>query len=83
MPRATSQTKKTTAKKTTVTTKKSTKSASAKPETLLPVTDEVRYRMITEAAYLIAEQRGFEGGHEMDDWLKAEAEIDSRFAAWH
>ena len=30
-----------------------------------------------------AEQRGFEGNHEMDDWLQAEAEIDARFAARH
>ena len=28
------------------------------------------------AAYFIAEKRGFEPGHELDDWLAAEAEID-------
>lgn len=28
---------------------------------------------ITERAYLIAEQRGFEPGMELDDWLAAEA----------
>lgn len=27
------------------------------------------------AAYFIAEKRGFEPGHELDDWLAAEAEI--------
>lgn len=27
------------------------------------------------AAYFIAERRGFEPGHELDDWLAAEAEI--------
>jgi len=32
--------------------------------------------MIAEAAYYHAEARGFEGGHDMDDWLEAEAEID-------
>lgn len=32
-------------------------------------------RMIAEAAYLRAEQRGFAGGHELDDWLDAETEI--------
>ena len=26
-------------------------------------------------AYFIAEKRGFEPGHELDDWLAAEAEI--------
>jgi hypothetical protein len=28
------------------------------------------------AAYFKAEQRHFEPGHEMQDWLEAEAEID-------
>lgn len=27
------------------------------------------------AAYFIAEKRGFEPGHELDDWLAAEAEV--------
>jgi DUF2934 family protein len=27
------------------------------------------------AAYFIAEKRGFEPGHELDDWLTAEAQI--------
>lgn len=27
------------------------------------------------AAYFIAEQRGFEPGHELDDWLAAEAQV--------
>jgi hypothetical protein len=27
------------------------------------------------AAYFIAERRGFEPGHELDDWLAAEAEM--------
>lgn len=30
--------------------------------------------MIAVAAYFRAEQRGFAPGHEMDDWLQAEAE---------
>lgn len=37
---------------------------------------EIRYRMIAEAAYLRAEQRGFSGGDPLDDWLTAESEID-------
>jgi hypothetical protein len=32
--------------------------------------------MIAEAAYFVAERRGFAGGGELDDWLLAEAEID-------
>jgi DUF2934 family protein len=36
--------------------------------------DEVN-SMISRAAYLRAERRGFEPGHEVEDWLAAEAEI--------
>jgi hypothetical protein len=31
---------------------------------------------VAMAAYFIAEKRGFEPGHEVEDWLAAEAEID-------
>lgn len=37
---------------------------------------QARHRQIAELAYRKAEQRGFEPGHEMDDWLAAEAEVD-------
>ncbi|MBL1260667.1 MAG: DUF2934 domain-containing protein [Thiotrichaceae bacterium] len=37
-----------------------------------------RQRKIEEAAYLIAEQRDFQGDHAFDDWLQAEALIDAR-----
>jgi len=36
-----------------------------------------RHAMISMAAYFIAEKRGFEAGHEFDDWLAAEAAIDA------
>lgn len=39
---------------------------------------EDRYRLIAEAAYYRAEQRGFQPGYEMDDWLAAEIEVDER-----
>ena len=35
-----------------------------------------RHTMIAEAAYFRAEQRGFEAGHELEDWLGAEAEFE-------
>ena len=38
---------------------------------------EDRQHMISAAAYYRAEQRGFNGGNEVDDWLEAEAEIDA------
>jgi hypothetical protein len=37
-----------------------------------------RDRLIAEAAYHHAEARGFEPGHELDDWLLAEDEVDAR-----
>lgn len=40
---------------------------------------EVREAMIREAAYYLAERRGFAPGHELDDWLAAEAAIDRDF----
>ncbi len=42
------------------------------------ITPEQRYRMIAEAAYYLAEKRGFAGGDMAADWLQAEAEIDRK-----
>jgi hypothetical protein len=39
---------------------------------------EQRASLIAEAAYFRAEQRGFAPGHETEDWLLAEAEVDAR-----
>ena len=36
---------------------------------------ELRRAMIAEAAYYRAERRGFAPGHELEDWLAAEGEI--------
>ncbi len=33
------------------------------------------HRMISEAAYFLAEMRGFEPGRLMDDWLEAELNV--------
>jgi hypothetical protein len=35
-------------------------------------------RIVAEAAYFIAERRGFAAGRELDDWLQAEAEVSRR-----
>ena len=35
---------------------------------------EASYEIIAELAYLKAENRQFEPGHELDDWLEAEKE---------
>jgi hypothetical protein len=41
------------------------------------LTAEQREAMIAEAAYFRAEKRGFAQGHEVEDWLTAEQEIDA------
>jgi hypothetical protein len=43
----------------------------------LTLSPEERYRAIAEAAYYIAERRGFQGGDPAQDWRKAEAQIDA------
>lgn len=37
----------------------------------------IRHEMIAQAAYFRAQRRGFEAGHELEDWLAAEAEVDT------
>ena len=36
-----------------------------------------RHQMIAEAAYFRAEQHAFEPGHELDDWLAAEHDVNA------
>jgi hypothetical protein len=50
--------------------------AAAGPAPVTKPSPEERQRMIAEAAYFRAERRGFAAGGELDDWLRAEAEID-------
>ena len=38
--------------------------------------DDLRHRMISEAAYNLYAQRGYVDGFELDDWFQAEAEVD-------
>lgn len=62
--------------------KTATKKAASKRATtssIKTISPEQRHAMISEAAYYIAEQRGFEGGTDMDDWLAAEFLINSQF----
>lgn len=39
--------------------------------------DDERAERIRKAAYARSEARGFEPGHEEEDWLAAEAEVES------
>lgn len=57
------------------------------PATMLPAGDEraemanarevtpMNWQRVAEVAYFLAERRGFSPGHELDDWLQAEAEV--------
>jgi hypothetical protein len=47
-------------------------------ESVESISAEERARKISEQAYLIAEARGFEPGHELEDWIEAESEVMRR-----
>lgn len=55
---------------------KATRVAPGKSPPRAAVSGEDRRAMIAEAAYLRAERRGFAPGHETEDWLAAEVEVD-------
>lgn len=61
------------AKKKTTTSSKSKKSSPS----AININAEERWRMIATTAYLKAEARNFAPGHETDDWLEAENEVDA------
>ena len=48
-----------------------------------PVAVVSRQALIAELAYFRARDRGFEPGHEVEDWLEAEAEFDKRYGTRH
>jgi hypothetical protein len=41
------------------------------------MSDVERREAIAKAAYHRAEQRGFEPGHELEDWVAAETQVDA------
>lgn len=59
---------------------KSAKKETAPAKTATQVTPEQRLHYVAEAAYFIAERRGFAGGTEHDDWTEAEVLIDRMLA---
>ena len=69
---------------TTETRKTTTKKPARKPEivrtdsraTVVPINLDEEIRRF---AYLLSERRGFEPGHETEDWLAAENEIRQRY----
>lgn len=63
-------------------TPRARKKAVSEPQQVT-VSEDVRRGMIAEGAYLRAEKRGFAPGHENEDWLAAEAEVDALLKARH
>jgi hypothetical protein len=55
----------------------------AKAPVRVGISADDRRSMIAEGAYLRAERRGFAPGHEEEDWLAAEAEVDRLLKARH
>ncbi|MDB6104804.1 MAG: hypothetical protein JWO52_4803 [Gammaproteobacteria bacterium] len=53
----------------------------AKAPAHVAISEDVRRGMIAEGAYLRAERRGFAPGHEEEDWIAAEAEVDALLKA--
>jgi len=72
--------KATVAKKSPTPAKKvaSARSSSAQAPVQQEVSHQERYEMIANMAYFRAEQRGFEPGWEVHDWLESERIIDER-----
>jgi hypothetical protein len=50
--------------------------AKAPPKAPKVVSADERRKLVTEAAYFIAQKRGFSGGNPVHDWLLAEKQVD-------
>lgn len=75
--KAKASTKKVTPKKTAVKKKATSKKATIKPQSkTLDISSKERWRMISIAAYHKAEKRNFTPGHELQDWVEAEQELN-------
>jgi len=61
----------------TPTTKTTRARSKVRPPTTMITSSEERHRLIAEAAYYLAEKRGFQGGNPEHDWLQAANQIDS------
>ena len=57
--------------------RKMRKKASEKTDQNTAIEIKRRKELIAAAAYARAESRGFSPGHELEDWLEAEKEVDA------
>ncbi|MDE2394838.1 MAG: DUF2934 domain-containing protein [Burkholderiales bacterium] len=55
--------------------------SAAEPATAAPADLPSRDALVREAAYALYERRGCVYGHELEDWLAAEAQVDAELAA--
>lgn len=58
------------------TTNRSVKSTTTAEQSAAIIPEDQRYQMIAEAAYFLAEKRGFSGDGHINDWFQGEMEID-------
>jgi hypothetical protein len=61
---------------------KLSENAAAGNSTMTGVSNEERHQLISEAAYYRAEQRSFEPGHELEDWLTAETDVERKLSSF-
>lgn len=59
---------------------KAAPAAEAKSAPKAALTPAERMKMIAEAAYFMAEKRGFSGGSELSDWVAAEKQVDAQLS---
>lgn len=69
-------TKKKVVSKKKVVKKKTTKATTKRTKSTAVISPRERYEMIATMAYYRAEQRNFEPGHDVEDWLDCERTID-------
>ncbi|MEW7973601.1 MAG: DUF2934 domain-containing protein [Candidatus Thiodiazotropha endolucinida] len=69
--------KKKVTKKKAITKKRVAKKTMTKRSARASISPRERYEMIATMAYYRAEQRNFEPGHDVEDWLECESIIDS------
>lgn len=60
--------------------KSKTRASADTPAALAEVSPEQRRHYVEVAAYYIAEHRGFVESADLDDWLRAETEVDRMLA---
>jgi len=69
--------------RSTSSTSKAVKKTATPVAPTKPVDMNEHLGYIAIAAYYKAESRGFAPGHEIEDWLEAEAELETQFATKH